>query len=71
MSRVALDRGRHRLSFVQVNVFTVKLPPDGIPLGGLAALHPAWFYSDGTHLPEFGPGAEALAALIAAALRSR
>jgi hypothetical protein len=38
MSRVALDRGRHRLSFVQVNVFTVKLPPDGIPLGGLAAL---------------------------------
>ncbi len=32
---------------------------------GLAAAHPEWFYSDGTHLPIGGPGAQALAALIA------
>jgi hypothetical protein len=32
----------------------------------LAAQHPEWFYSDGTHLPIDGPGAQALAALIAA-----
>ena len=32
---------------------------------GLAAQHPEWFYSDGTHLPIDGPGAQALAALIA------
>ena len=31
----------------------------------LAAPHPEWFYSDGTHLPISGPGAQALAALIA------
>jgi hypothetical protein len=31
----------------------------------LAAQHPEWFYSDGTHLPIDGPGAQALAALIA------
>ncbi len=31
----------------------------------LAAQHPEWFYSDGTHLPIGGPGAQALAALIA------
>jgi len=32
---------------------------------GLAAAHPEWFYGDGTHLPIDGPGAQALAALIA------
>jgi hypothetical protein len=32
---------------------------------GLAATNPQWFGSDGTHLPIGGPGAEALAALIA------
>ncbi len=31
----------------------------------LAAQHPEWFYTDGTHLPIGGPGAQALAALIA------
>jgi hypothetical protein len=31
----------------------------------LAAANPQWFGSDGTHLPIGGPGAEALAALIA------
>jgi|GEM_PF-1152067 len=31
----------------------------------LAAQHPEWFYSDGTHLPIGGPGAQALAALVA------
>jgi hypothetical protein len=31
----------------------------------LAAQHPEWFYSDGTHLPIDGVGAQALAALIA------
>jgi hypothetical protein len=31
----------------------------------LSAQHPEWFYSDGTHLPIDGPGAQALAALIA------
>jgi hypothetical protein len=35
---------------------------------GLAAAHPEWFYSDGTHLPIGGPGAQALAALIAEAV---
>jgi hypothetical protein len=35
---------------------------------GLAAAHPEWFYSDGTHLPIGGPGAQALAALIATAV---
>lgn len=34
---------------------------------GLAAAHPEWFYTDGTHLPIGGPGAQALAALIASA----
>jgi hypothetical protein len=32
---------------------------------GLSAAYPGWFYSDGTHLPIAGPGAQALAALIA------
>jgi hypothetical protein len=32
---------------------------------GLAAQHPEWFYADGTHLPIDGPGAQALAGLIA------
>jgi hypothetical protein len=31
----------------------------------LATEHPEWFYSDGTHLPIDGVGAQALAALIA------
>jgi len=31
----------------------------------VAAQHPEWFYGDGTHLPINGPGAQALAALIA------
>ncbi|HLN04926.1 MAG TPA: hypothetical protein VK217_01505 [Acidimicrobiales bacterium] len=31
----------------------------------LAAQHPEWFYSDGTHMPIGGPGAQALAALVA------
>lgn len=31
----------------------------------LAAQNPQWFYSDGTHLPIDGPGAQALGALIA------
>ena len=34
----------------------------------LAVLHPEWFYSDGTHLPIGGPGAQALADLIVAKL---
>lgn len=33
---------------------------------GLASQNPGWFYADGTHLPIGGPGAQALAALIAA-----
>ncbi len=32
---------------------------------GLAAEHPEWFYTDGTHLPIDGVGAQALAGLIA------
>jgi len=32
---------------------------------GLAAQNPQWFYADGTHLPIGGPGAQALADLIA------
>jgi hypothetical protein len=32
---------------------------------GLASSHPEWFYSDGTHLPINGAGAQALAGLIA------
>jgi hypothetical protein len=35
---------------------------------GLAVEHPEWFYSDGTHLPIGGPGAQALAGLIASKL---
>jgi hypothetical protein len=31
----------------------------------LESQHPDWVYSDGTHLPIGGPGAQALAALIA------
>lgn len=31
----------------------------------LAELHPTWLYSTGTHLPIDGPGAQALAALVA------
>jgi len=31
----------------------------------LAVQHPEWFYTDGTHLPIDGPGAQALAGLIA------
>jgi hypothetical protein len=34
----------------------------------LASGHPEWFYSDGTHLPIGGPGAQALAAVIANAV---
>ncbi len=34
----------------------------------LAAAHPEWFSSDGTHLLTGGPGAQALAALIADAI---
>jgi hypothetical protein len=34
----------------------------------LAAGHPEWFYSDGTHLPPDGSGAQALAALVASKL---
>jgi hypothetical protein len=34
----------------------------------LEAQNPEWVYSDGTHLPIGGPGAQALAALIAAAV---
>ncbi|HUY30099.1 MAG TPA: hypothetical protein VMV02_03795 [Acidimicrobiales bacterium] len=36
----------------------------------LASAHPGWFYSDGTHLPIDGPGAHALAALVAGAVRA-
>jgi hypothetical protein len=35
----------------------------------LAAQHPEWFYSDGTHLPIGGPGASALASLVASSFR--
>ncbi len=31
----------------------------------LAAAHPGWFYSDEVHMPIGGPGAQAMAALIA------
>jgi len=31
----------------------------------LSSQHPEWFYSDGTHLPIGGDGAQALAALVA------
>jgi hypothetical protein len=34
----------------------------------LAATNPSWFYSDGTHLPIGGPGAHALARLVANAV---
>jgi hypothetical protein len=34
----------------------------------LEATHPDWVYSDGTHLPIDGPGARALAALVASKL---
>ncbi|HLI72985.1 MAG TPA: hypothetical protein VKU86_03825, partial [Acidimicrobiales bacterium] len=34
----------------------------------LAAQHPEWFYADGTHLAIGGPGAQALAGLIASKL---
>jgi hypothetical protein len=34
----------------------------------LASQHPEWFYADGTHLPIGGPGAQALAWLIASKL---
>ncbi|MDA8297947.1 MAG: hypothetical protein M0004_15460 [Actinomycetota bacterium] len=37
----------------------------------LSATHPSWFYADGTHLPIDGPGAHALAALIARAIATR
>jgi hypothetical protein len=33
---------------------------------GLVSAHPGWLYSDGTHLPIDGSGAQALAALVAA-----
>jgi len=33
---------------------------------GLASQNPGWLYSDGTHLPIDGPGAQALAGLVAA-----
>lgn len=36
-----------------------------------SATHPGWFYADGTHLPIDGPGAHALAALIARAIETR
>lgn len=35
----------------------------------LAAANPSWFYSDGTHLPIGGPGAQALAALVASKVK--
>ena len=35
----------------------------------LAAQHPGWFYSDGTHLPIGGTGAQALAALVASKVK--
>ncbi|MCU1489637.1 MAG: acetyltransferase [Acidimicrobiaceae bacterium] len=34
----------------------------------LASLHPGWLYPDGTHLPIGGPGARALAGLVARAV---
>lgn len=37
----------------------------------LAAKHPQWLYSDGTHLPIDGPGARALAALVTHAVHHR
>jgi len=37
----------------------------------LAALHPDWFYSDGTHLPIGGVGAQALAALVTSKVVAR
>ena len=37
----------------------------------LSALHPGWFYSDGTHLPIGGVGAQACAALVSHALEAR
>lgn len=35
----------------------------------LANQNPGWFYSDGTHLPIGGPGAQALAALVASKVK--
>jgi hypothetical protein len=35
----------------------------------LAAKHPEWLYSDGTHLPIGGTGAQALAALVASKVK--
>lgn len=35
----------------------------------LANQNPGWFYSDGTHLPVGGPGAQALAALVASKVK--
>jgi hypothetical protein len=37
----------------------------------LAAQHPEWFAADGTHLAIDGPGAIALAGLVASALAPR
>jgi hypothetical protein len=34
----------------------------------LEAANPGWVYADGTHLPIDGPGAQALAALVASKL---
>ena len=36
---------------------------------GLSAAHPEWFYGDGTHMPIGGPGAQALASLVASKVK--
>ena len=72
--------GAARVVFVNINVDQPWQNPNNAVLAAgvarypgtvladwasLAAANPGWFYSDGTHLPIGGPGAQALAALIA------
>jgi hypothetical protein len=72
--------GASRVVFVTVHVDQPwQDPNNGVLAAGVARYHntvladwnslanqnPSWLYADGTHLPIDGPGAQALAALIA------
>jgi len=77
---MAAAQGVQRVVFVTVHVDQPWQDPNNAVLAAgvarypnavladwyaLSTPHPEWFYSDGTHLPIGGPGARALAALIA------
>lgn len=77
---MAILSGASRIVFVTVNVDQPWQDPNNAVLEAaaqqypnvviadwhaLAAANPSWLYSDGTHLPVDGPGAQALAALVA------